>query len=1049
MNEKSKARWFASSWAGLLAILFIALAAAWPELAQPGLLNTRGGGDSPFLLQRLHQLETAVLDGHFPVRWMPDANYGYGYPFYNYYAPLSIYITFFFRLLGFSFVRAIHLSHLLGYVVAAWGTFALARRWFGSRWAGLLAAVAYTVAPFHLVNVYVRGDSLAEFWAMAFYPLVILAADDLFGGGRRQMALFALAYAALILSHNISALIFSPFLLLYLLLRFLFLPRRARRAQRSETQLQSFDSAQDKSPISNLLSALILALALAAWFFVPALAEQSLAQLDTVTSGYFHYSNHFLGTAEFPLTQSTFFVDYSVVDREAFRMGLVQTAVILTSLLALLWLWFKQRQKMIIPAIFIGLTMVVSSFMLTPLSAPLWEHLPLLAFTQFPWRFLSVQAFGGALAVGALALVIPRPQWWTLPLIVLLLASSLGQLNPDHLPLTDADVTAESLAQYEWFTGNIGTTISFEYLPPTVQPRPYTSSWLNRGDRWTVTPLAGELVSAALLAERADWQRWSVETAVPSTLIFPILHWPGWRAEIDGETVGIRPSAGSGLIELDVPAGEHEIELRLGRTPVRLAAEVASLLAILLTIWLFQPSKRWLNRKTGFAVVGLLLLAIVVRLWPEPMLPRDLHTWDFVQMGYLHSESEGVTFVSGVTLQAAAVPAEIQAGETLRIELEWDSPPAQEVRLELFFPAINWPVEPGLSPPTIAQQTVPGNITSTVFELTLPENAPAGLFVPRLTLADNNPLTPAGRSRNALFLQPIRVLPVANDLPESEQLTVRGIDVQQTSDGQLTVQLAWFTPQPLSHNYNVALRLTDAQGRFVRVVDIQPGYGFLPSSGWPAGQWVHDWLTIPLPPPEESHERPFALVAQLYDVTKPNTAVLTRRLGELVEAESGLVFQPTEPVFVLPEGIVRETAVFGDEIELQGYQFSQTNEALNLMLVWQALANGRTDYTRFVHLIELDGSPLVQSDSPPRYGSYPTSQWTAGEVVSDTITLPLADVPPGNYRLAVGFYSQPVTGQFDRLPVTGQFDRLPVQNGAGEMVADGRFILPITVNVEP
>ncbi|MCA9945762.1 MAG: hypothetical protein KC449_19905, partial [Anaerolineales bacterium] len=315
------------------------------------------------------------------------------------------------------------------------------------------------------------------------------------------------------------------------------------------------------------------------------------------------------------------------------------------------------------------------------------------------------------------------------------------------------------------------------------------------------------------------------------------------------------------------------------------------------------------------------------------------------------------------------------------------------------------------------------------------------LFVPRLSLANGRPLTPAGRSRNALFLSPIRVLPTAGDLPAAEQLTVRGLDAQLTADGQLTVQLAWFTPQPISQNYNVALRLTDAQGRFLRVVDVQPGYGFLPSSGWPAGEWVYDWLTIPLPPLEEQHERPFALVAQLYDVTEPNTAVLTRRLGEWVEVEAGWQFRPTEPVFTLPEEMNGLTASFGEEIALQGYQFSQTEAELALTLVWQALANGQTDYTRFVHLIDAEtgDAPLVQSDSQPRYGSYPTSQWTAGEVVSDTLTLPLADVPPGNYHLAVGFYSQ---------PVPGQFQRLPVQNSAGNAEPDGRFILPFTVTIE-
>ena len=1026
MNETTRIRWF---WLG---VLLIAVLAAWPELSQPGLLNTRGGGDSPFLLQRLHQLETAVLDGHFPVRWMPDANYGYGYPFYNFYAPLSIYITFLFRLLGFSFVRAIHLSHLLGYLVAGWGMFTLARRWFANSWAGLLAAAAYTFAPFHLVNVYVRGDSLAEFWAMAFYPLVIVAADGLFSGGRRHIALFALAYAALILSHNISALIFSPFLLLYLLLK-TFLPQRTQRAERKE-----------QSPISNLpslISGLLLAFALAAWFFIPALAEQSLAQLETVTSGYFHYSNHFLGTADFPLVQSSFFVDYGVVDREAFQMGLGQTAVLIAGLFSLLWLWGKQRSAVATPALYILLTLLVSTFMLTPLSALLWEHLPLLAFTQFPWRFLSVQALGGALVVGALAVALPKPQRWVPPLIALLLVGSLGQLRPDYLLLSDTDVTAESLAQYEWFTGNIGTTISFEYLPPIVQPRPFTSRWLNQGNRWQVTPISGELLSASLENQRTIRQRWTVQTAVPSTLIFPTMHWPGWQAAVDGEVVTIRPSVGSGFIELDVPAGEHDIELRLRHTPVRLVAELVSLAAILLTLGFLQPNRGWLNRKTGLALAGALLLAAGLRLWPESVAAPRLRTWDFVQMGFLHPNPEGVTFSSGAVLMGATLPqTAAQPGETIRIELDWAVPPAEEVTLALYAPAINWQSEP--LPPPIAQQTVVGDALQTVFTLHLPDNAPAGLFVPQLTMANGRPLTPAGNSRNALFLQPVRIASSGSTLAEMDQLAVQAVDAQQRTPDQLAVQLAWFTPQPISQNYNVALRLTDAQGRFLRLVDEQPGYGFLPSSSWPAGEWVNDWLAVPLPPAEEGHERPFVLVAQLYDVEQPEVAILTRRLGELTEVDSRLVFRPTEPSFELPEDIVHETAVFGEQIQLQGYQLNQTAGELDVTLLWQALANGQTDYVRFVHLLdpEAGSAPLVQSDSQPRYGSYPTSQWTVGEVVSDRLTLSLANVPPGSYQLAVGFYSEPTPGQFDRLTVL---------DGAGDVAVDGRFLLPNLVTVEP
>ncbi|MGB1252808.1 MAG: hypothetical protein ACPG8W_19495, partial [Candidatus Promineifilaceae bacterium] len=104
----------------LTAALLIAGAAVLPLWEADALLNTRGGGDSPFLLQRVHQLTAALLDGHFPVRWMPDANYGHGYPFFNFYAPLSIYIASAFRLLGFPFTRAIQLAQLSGFLVAGW-----------------------------------------------------------------------------------------------------------------------------------------------------------------------------------------------------------------------------------------------------------------------------------------------------------------------------------------------------------------------------------------------------------------------------------------------------------------------------------------------------------------------------------------------------------------------------------------------------------------------------------------------------------------------------------------------------------------------------------------------------------------------------------------------------------------------------------------------------------------------------------------------------------------------------------------------------------------
>jgi len=41
---------------------------------------------------RVQQMYQALSAGQFPVRWVPDLGYGYGYPIFNFYNPLPYYI---------------------------------------------------------------------------------------------------------------------------------------------------------------------------------------------------------------------------------------------------------------------------------------------------------------------------------------------------------------------------------------------------------------------------------------------------------------------------------------------------------------------------------------------------------------------------------------------------------------------------------------------------------------------------------------------------------------------------------------------------------------------------------------------------------------------------------------------------------------------------------------------------------------------------------------------------------------------------------------------
>jgi hypothetical protein len=131
----------------------------------------------------------------------------------------------------------------------------------------------------------------------------------------------------------------------------------------------------------------------------------------------------------------------------------------------------------------------------------------------------------------------------------------------------------------------------------------------------------------------------------------------------------------------------------------------------------------------------------------------------------------------------------------------------------------------------------------------------------------------------------------------------------------------------------------------------------------------------------------------------------------------------------------RVNANLGDQIALLGYGRSQdtlqSSQVITVTLYWKAQNAIPNDYTAFVHLVTSDGPPVAQDDSQPRRGTYPTSFWAPGEIVSDTHSLRIpTDLPDGEYSLVTGMY----------LLETGE--RLPVLDTEGKRFPDD--IIPLT-----
>ena len=875
-------------WSALVALL--TLPSAWP-LLQPGFIATRAGGDSPFLLIRLHELLAGLALG-FPVRWMPDAAHGLGYPFWNFYAPLPYYLAALFSGLGLGTLAPIKLVQLLGFFVAAWGMDALARDLWDSRPAGLLAAIAYTYAPFHLVNVYVRGDSLGEFWAFAFYPLTWLAARRLLHRpSSAALVGLALAYAGLVLSHNISALIFSPFLVL--------IPIAYSVFRVSDSVLRPLSSVLR---LASFALALLLGLALTAWFWYPALAERGLVQLDVNLSGFFSYTGHFRGLN---LVQATPLFDYDPANGAAFALGLAQTV---GAVLGLIVTWVGRRGEWG-TRVALTLTLLVAIFCITPLSRPLWDSLPLLPFAQFPWRFLSVASFAGALLTSGLvapraprgakdpALDIPSPggldqqprAWlprapWLITAVVglTLAVAGLARLTLTRILIADSEITTQRIALYEVFTGNIGTTIRGEYLPRTVQPQPQLSTaWLTPDGEPTVVSLQGKMSAV----HHVDVDRWQVDVAsLTAELAFPRLAYPGWRALVDGQPATSGAAPGLGYITIPLTAGPHEVTFTFEHTGPRLAAELISLLALLAVVGLWVAGAWVVGRRgessfiaphsslrhRGWWVVGLWLVGLwVVGLALRPSVPAKTEllttNLDYVRIPWLHDAPQGVAYshgarLAGYRLAGAAnednAVASVEVGGTLTVTLDWSVGAAGQADVVLVSPAEH---RFGVSY-QIANERV-RLAPQTVHRLEVPPDTTPGLYWLRVRVQDGQgeeawPLDDAGQTRGRLYLLPVKVRaaysrpttqPSAQARRLTEAVSLLDVNWQQRSRSQLFVNLTWLTTQPLTDNYVTSLRLVDAAGQVVASEDQPPGYGFFPTIAWTPGQPVYDRRRLTLP----------------------------------------------------------------------------------------------------------------------------------------------------------------------------------------------------------
>jgi hypothetical protein len=552
---------------------------AWAPLLSPGyFLDAHDARHTLFFLNNFHQ---AIREGVLIPRWAPDFALGYGYPLFLLYSPLAYYVAEGVHLLGATLTDAVKATFGLGFLLSGWGMYGWGRRLFG-RAGGLLAAAIYLYAPYHLVDIYVRA-SLAEFFALGLLPWAFWAFTAAVDQRAPQaVAAAAAAYAALLLTHNATALLATPFLGAWALCR----------------ATLGWKEAGGPRALGRALGAGALGVGLAGFFLVPMLLERQYVVLSQWTSGSYDYIKHFVYPSQFFSPFWGFgYAGEGTADQMSFQLGLVPVAGFFV---ACAW-GFRGRDRGAL-AFFAGATLLLT-FLMTPASAAVWRLLPLAELVQFPWRLLALTTLTLATVCGAVpgalaaeeAKPSERPREEGPALLALALAAtvlaSLPYLEPQQTPRDPRAEEPVAVIDFETFhpPDRVGMTIWVREQP---QDSPLVAQYLAGEPLQKVRLLRGQ-GEARTIEHGAARERAFVRAEGQATVQFLTYYFPGWRAWVDGEEVPIRPEGPHGLITLDVPPGKHEIVLRFGDTPPRQAGLALSgvSLAAWLALAIWNPEK--------------------------------------------------------------------------------------------------------------------------------------------------------------------------------------------------------------------------------------------------------------------------------------------------------------------------------------------------------------------------------------------------------------------------------------------------------------------------
>ncbi|HEY5281882.1 MAG TPA: 6-pyruvoyl-tetrahydropterin synthase-related protein [Polyangia bacterium] len=505
-------------------------------------------------------------------RWCPDFYGGYGSPFFVFHGPVVYGLAGFLHATVLNPFGSLKVVMLLASILAGVGAYALVFGETRDRDAALLGAVAYLAAPYRLGDLYERGD-LAEFTCIAILPVAValyraVAREALPRRAQRLAVAASVAHAIMIMTHPVMGL-WGTFVIglvvLISVVRF-----AARRAIRRALLLAG---------------AMACAPGLAAVYIVPALVYRGIVQTPAMVTSFYDPQENWIRFGTLFASSTPEFA------RNFLRMGPVLLAAAIVVLLGL-----ARNPRQARPALaWMGFGALLV-FLALPQGRAFWawNSLPLVSFTQFPWRLL-----GPAALLASVALGIGSARAWEGSVLkgpiaivgagMLLIVVARPYVSGKEMPTDMVPLDTETIRQWR-----LSTTSADEFLPSgaVVPAQPAPANLVATTDGVVVEHTSNQ-GSHLLLVLRANRDSANVGLALHG--------FPGWVVKTAAGPGGAHAELQTdshGLLRLRLPvAGMYRLRLWFGVSGAEsVGLFLSTCFALVLGLGLVHSSRPWPRR---------------------------------------------------------------------------------------------------------------------------------------------------------------------------------------------------------------------------------------------------------------------------------------------------------------------------------------------------------------------------------------------------------------------------------------------------------------------